>query len=140
MTIQRPVALFLLHFLFYPLISAQPRTRSMDTTPFAVQEKIAPGMLAGDSTELDVPNVFTPNGDNINDYFIVDTDGTTIYEFSIFTRTGTRIYFSKSPQISWDGKSIGGKELPEGIYYYVIERAEGGDTPVENAGFIFLFR
>jgi gliding motility-associated-like protein len=89
--------------------------------------------------KLEVPNVFTPNGDQINDYFEVTTDGTTVYEFSVFTRTGTRIYYSHSPRIFWDGNSLDGKELKEGVYYYVIEE-EGGSDPFEHTGFMHLFR
>jgi gliding motility-associated-like protein len=88
---------------------------------------------------LEIPNVFTPNGDGTNDYFEVDTDGTTVYEFTIFTRAGTRIYHSESPRIFWDGSSLDGKELKEGIYYYVIEE-QGGTSPFDKAGFIYLFR
>jgi gliding motility-associated-like protein len=91
------------------------------------------------SGELKVPNVFSPNDDEINDYFEVETDGTTVYEFSVFTRTGTRIYHSLSPRIFWDGRSNAGKEMREGIYYYVIEE-DGGSDPFEKAGFIHLFR
>jgi gliding motility-associated-like protein len=90
-------------------------------------------------SKLEVPNVFTPNGDQINDYFEVTTDGTTVYEFSVFTRNGTRIYYSHSPRILWDGKSLDGKELKEGVYYYVIEE-EGGREPFTKAGFMHLFR
>jgi gliding motility-associated-like protein len=89
--------------------------------------------------QLEIPNVFTPNGDGTNDYFEVSTDGTTVYEFSIFNRTGTRIYHSKSPRIFWDGNSLDGAELKDGIYYYVIEE-EGGTNPFETAGFMYLFR
>ncbi|MGW8316108.1 MAG: T9SS type B sorting domain-containing protein, partial [Bacteroidales bacterium] len=89
--------------------------------------------------ELGIPNVFTPNGDQINDYFEVTTDGVTVYELTFFTRTGTRIYHSRSPRIFWDGRSLEGKELPEGIYYYVIEEV-GALEPFEKAGFIHLFR
>ena len=92
---------------------------------------------AGD--KLDIPNVFTPNGDQVNDYFEVTTDGTTVYEFSVFTRTGTRIYNSHSPRIFWDGNSLDGKALREGVYYYVIEE-EGGADPFQKAGFMHLFR
>ena len=90
-------------------------------------------------SELNIPNVFTPNGDGKNDYFEVSTDGTTVYEFSVFTRTGTRIYHSLSPRIFWDGNSLDGAELKDGIYYYVIEE-EGGSNPFETAGFMYLFR
>lgn len=90
-------------------------------------------------TALNVPNVFTPNGDNINDYFEVITDGTTMYEFTVFTRSGARVYYSLSPRIFWDGQSSGGLDLSEGIYYYVIEET-GDSEPFKKAGFIHLFR
>ena len=83
--------------------------------------------------------MFSPNGDGVNDYFEVTTDGVTAYEFSVFTRTGSRIYHSLSTRIFWDGNSIGGIDLPEGIYYYVIEEA-GNPGSEKNAGFMHLFR
>jgi len=98
-------------------------------------------MMAADTvdSELDVPNVFSPNGDGNNDYFEVTTNGITVYEFTVFTRSGSRVYHSLSPRIFWDGKSVGGEELSEGVYYYVIEE-EGDSEPFEKAGFIHLFR
>ena len=94
---------------------------------------------AAPGDELKIPNVFTPNGDQVNDLFQVETDGTTVYEFSVFTRTGTRVYYSRSPRINWDGNSLEGDELKEGIYYYVIEEV-GGTSPFGSAGFFYLFR
>ena len=94
---------------------------------------------AAPGDELKIPNVFTPNGDQVNDLFLVETDGTTVYEFSVFTRTGTRVYYSRSPRINWDGNSLEGDELKEGIYYYVIEEV-GGTSPFGSAGFFYLFR
>lgn len=91
------------------------------------------------SDTLVIPNVFSPNGDAINDYFEVSTDGSTVYEISIFTRTGTRIFYSSSPRIFWDGRSNVGNEMGKGIYYYVIEE-EGGDPSAREVGFIHLFR
>ena len=69
------------------------------------------------SHELMPPNVFTPNGDMINDYFEVSTQGDYIYSFRVFTRTGTQVYYSRSEQIIWDGRTTGGREVPEGVYY-----------------------
>jgi len=89
--------------------------------------------------ELEIPNVFSPNGDHINDYFVVTTPGEYIYTCRIFTRAGLQVYYSRSPEISWDGRTTAGREVPVGVYYYVIESE---DAPVKSAqaGFIHLFR
>lgn len=91
------------------------------------------------SKQLVIPNVFTPNGDHVNDYFEVTTPGDYTYNFRIFTKAGLQVYFSRSPVISWDGRLVGGTEAPEGIYFYSIESDE---TPLETSvsGFVYLFR
>lgn len=86
-----------------------------------------------------IPNVFTPNGDGINDFIEVPGDGIRVFEFSVFTRTGTRVYLSNSPRIFWDGTNSSGMELKEGVYYYVLEEEEDSG-PYVSAGFIYLFR
>ena len=141
MTIKRSIAFIYFCCLLVPVIFGQDRDQSADTISLSAKQLQMIESLAPDSvdSELDVPNVFTPNGDEVNDYFEVTTDGTTVYDFTIFNRTGTRIYHSFSPSIFWDGKSIGGKDLPEGIYYYVIEE-EGGSEPFKSAGFMHLYR
>jgi len=99
-------------------------------------------MALGDSlgfTAEDVPNVFTPNGDNKNDYFEVETPGDAIYDLIIFTRTGTKVYDSTSPRIFWDGRNSGGNEVSEGIYYYII-KLTGKPSSRGLSGFIYLYR
>ncbi len=125
----------------FSAVSGQQAIMPADSVSLSQEQLIRLESMVSDSTGsgLDVPNVFTPNGDQINDYFEVETDGTTIYEFSVFTRTGTRIYYSLSPRIFWDGKTGGGIEQPEGVYYYVIED-KGDSDPYEAAGFMHLFR
>ncbi|MEA3461983.1 MAG: gliding motility-associated C-terminal domain-containing protein [Bacteroidota bacterium] len=131
MTISRTIAIICLCIMLLPHVAGQQQDS------IVIQSEIKEVAAPGD--ELEIPNVFTPNGDQINDYFEVETDGTTVYELSIFTRTGNRIYHSLSPRIFWDGNSLEGKELKEGIYYYVIEE-EGGSNPFESAGFMYLYR
>lgn len=91
------------------------------------------------SHELMPPNVFSPNGDMINDYFEVTTQGDYVYSFRVFTRTGTQVHYSRSEKIIWDGRTTAGREVPEGVYYYIIESDE---TPTEThvSGFIHLYR
>ena len=141
MTVSRFIALICFISLMLPRLAAQEGKPSAEQLQLSESQLNRIEALAADSagSELNVPNVFTPNGDGTNDYFEVTTDGSTVYEFSIYTRTGTRIYHSKSPRIFWDGNSLDGAELKNGIYYFVIEE-EGGVSPFETAGFVYLFR
>jgi len=141
MTYKRSIAFICFSCLLFSVLSGQKLESPVDTTALSAEQlRFFEGMET-DTTdnELNIPNVFSPNGDGQNDYIDVVTDGVKVYEFTVFTRSGSRVYHSLSPRIFWDGNSIGGKELSEGIYYYVIEE-EGDDEPYEKAGFIHLFR
>jgi gliding motility-associated-like protein len=90
---------------------------------------------------LKVQNVFTPNGDNRNDYFEVSSHGNVPLSISIFTRSGTLVFRGEGYTITWDGRTSWGLELSQGIYYYVLDAI--GDDPTgryHKAGFIYLYR
>lgn len=141
MILARSVAVFCLSLLLIPYLAGQQAESLPDPVPLSEPQAIVLETMAADSAGaiLQIPNVFSPNNDQVNDYFEVSTDGTTVYEFSVFTRSGTRIYHSLSPRIIWDGKSLDGIDLREGTYYYIIEE-QGGSEPFEKAGFIYLYR
>jgi gliding motility-associated-like protein len=67
-----------------------------------------------------IPNVFSPNGDGINDFFDVLVPPTTAYSLAIFDRWGRRVFLSNNPDQKWNGK-LNDADLPDGVYYYVIE-------------------
>ena len=141
MTLSRSIAIAFINFLLFTVVSGQQSGNLSGTDQLNDEQMIALDTLAVDSIggKLAVPNVFTPNNDEINDFIEVSTDGVTVYEFTIFTRSGTRVYHSKSPRVFWDGRTNSGHPLSEGIYYYVIEE-QGGSDPFEKAGFIYLYR
>ncbi len=91
------------------------------------------------SKKLMVPNVFSPNGDEINDYFEVTTPGDYNYAFRVFSEAGLQVYYSMSPLIRWDGRTTSGQEASPGVYFYVISSNE---TPTETSlsGYFYLFR
>ncbi len=84
------------------------------------------------ASQMTVPNVFTPNGDGVNDFFTLRTTNLTEITCTIFDRWGVKMYDVKSEtgNISWDGKNLGGKEVPEGTYFYII-KATGKDGKTE---------
>jgi len=71
--------------------------------------------------ELEIPNAFTPNGDNANDRWgIENIDKYGDYDISIYSKTGERIFESTAIKRQWDG-THNGKLVPVGSYYYVIK-------------------
>jgi len=82
---------------------------------------------------LKVPNVFTPNGDGINDEFIVVTNGETIFEFVVYSRWGMILFKSIGKQIIWDGRTSAGVELNTGTYFYTIRSVSNEEKYVKNS-------
>lgn len=86
---------------------------------------------------LNTPNSFSPNGDGIHDIWLVG--GLETYpnsELTIFNRAGQIMYQSKPYFEGWDGK-FQGKNVPIGVYYYIINRGNG--EPLLS-GSIYLIR
>lgn len=79
-----------------------------------------------------VPNVFTPNGDGVNDVFRIQGVPNPCWDtihVEIYNRWGQLIYTSDEVEFSWDGKNSKGKEVSEGTYF-VILRGTFGDEDV----------
>ncbi len=87
--------------------------------------------------EIYIPNVFTPNGDGLNDYFIVEYNGTSRLNFHVYSRYGNLVYKLSAPLITWDGNNLSGNEVNPGVYYFVLSSDDG---EVNKSGFIHLFR
>ncbi|HLQ99800.1 MAG TPA: gliding motility-associated C-terminal domain-containing protein [Sphingobacterium sp.] len=82
-----------------------------------------------------IPNVFTPNGDGINDYF--EIEGLQDFpenEFMVYNRWGNMVYHSKSYKNDWDGA-----HLNEGTYYYILRVLTRGKWDTFK-GYITLIR
>jgi gliding motility-associated-like protein len=74
---------------------------------------------------LEVPIVFTPNGDGMNDEFRVAYKSLATFECWVFNRWGRQVFYWNDPQKGWNGK-INGKDAPAGPYFYII-KAYGTD-------------
>lgn len=72
-----------------------------------------------EETPIELPNIFTPNGDGSNDFFFLEALEATASEIRIFNRWGETVYSSKEI-FQWDGKLANGNECTEGVYYYTI--------------------
>jgi hypothetical protein len=70
-----------------------------------------------------VPNVFTPNGDNMNDFFVIRN--LLLYDVRkvvIYNRWGQEVYSSDRYNNDWDGRGV-----PDGVYFGVLETMVQGE-------------
>ena len=72
---------------------------------------------------ITVPTGFTPDGDGINDIFVIPgIEENSIVSLQIFNRYGNVVYTNGNYQNDWDGTSSkSGLDLPDGTYFYVLE-------------------
>jgi gliding motility-associated-like protein len=68
-------------------------------------------------TILAIPAVITPNGDLLNQFFVIeDLENYISTDLKIFNRLGKKVYSSSNYQSDWDAQN-----LVEGVYFYVLE-------------------
>ncbi|MFH0761215.1 MAG: gliding motility-associated C-terminal domain-containing protein [Bacteroidota bacterium] len=96
-----------------------------------------------DCINYSLPNVFTPNGDGINDFLKPNPyNRVEKINLKIFSRWNTLVYQTEDPEINWDGKHMrNGRTVPAGVYYYVCEVFEQrltGIVPRYLTGFIHI--
>ncbi len=72
-------------------------------------------------SNLWIPNVFTPNGDGINDFFFAVGDHVLDFQMDIYNRWGQLIFESHDINIYWDGTTSAGTMVPDGVYVYVVK-------------------
>lgn len=77
------------------------------------------------SSELYIPNAFTPNGDGKNDEFKVVFKSVASFDCRIYNQWGRKVFETTDITKGWDGK-CGSSDEPTGVYFYVIE-AKGTD-------------
>ncbi len=82
--------------------------------------------------DLNLSNIFSPNGDGINDYFSFEFPFEAI---SIFNRWGLKVFETTDSDNYWNGKTTSGENASDGTYYYVIKIK--GKT---HKGFVQLVR
>ena len=95
----------------------------------------------------ELPNTFTPNGDNQNDLYKPFPTWKFVSEvdFKVFNRWGGLVFATSDPHLNWNGKNMNGEDLAEGVYYYQCtifeQRVEGKVKRKEPiSGYIQLFR
>ncbi len=97
-----------------------------------------------DPPVFDIPNVFSPNNDGSNDYFLlINTSGLENlieFEIVILNRWGNVVNTFNEPFFKWDGTTEGGKNVSEGTYFYKITAVGYDGEEIVKHGFFQLVR
>ena len=93
---------------------------------------------------FEIPNVFTPDGDEINDILISSHDKFVVHiDLKIFNRWGQLLFQTNDPDINWDGKIDNSNKIAStGVYYYICDVYERRLTGIEIrniVGFIHVY-
>jgi gliding motility-associated-like protein len=89
---------------------------------------------------LNVPNVFTPNNDGVNDAILLNVNSVESVRFNVYDRWGALTFSSNQIPIEWKGFNTNGIEASEGVYFYVLTYITQSGVQVEQKGTISLFR
>lgn len=93
-----------------------------------------------DITGLVVPNAFSPNGDGINDVWLIKAEGLIrSVSVQVFNRYGQPVYRSSGTGLGWDGR-MNGNPLNTGTYYWVLQGYQEDGKPIKMKGSVTLFR
>ncbi len=85
-----------------------------------------------------VPNIFTPNGDGVNDFFSVKILGFERLEMEIYDRWGTMVFSGAN---NWNGKFLNkGENCPAGVYFYVVKAYRLDGRVFHRTGSVTLTR
>lgn len=87
-----------------------------------------------------VPQVITPNGDGLNDVFVVSCTGEVSGpSVQVFNRWGNEVYRNMDYRNDWSG-TYRGSPLPSGTYYYSIVTGPPNGEFYRTAGFLTIIR
>lgn len=108
--------------VFSPLVTTTYNAEITYGKNCKVTDQITINVIEEDAV-VDIPSIFTPNGDNINDDFYVKSKAVKEFRVLIFDRWGNKLFESDDINFRWDGKNKFGKDeaLNTGVYQYLIE-------------------
>jgi gliding motility-associated-like protein len=97
-------------------------------------------IIVEDGFTIEIPNVFTPNGDGVNDAFHIKTTGVKSAEGVIYNRWGQLLYSWDVLNVSWDGKGSNGEICPDATYFYLIKVIDKKGKEHIAPGYVLIIR
>jgi gliding motility-associated-like protein len=137
----QPEYMYKIPNIYYPALVVTSEAGCVDSFKLDQGITVLPSLL-------EVPNVFSPDGDGTNDFFTVKFQSIKEFSLRVYDRAGKMVYKAEISDMytwkGWDGKVLDSeREATPGAYFYVIE-ATGWDKKFyhrrQYRGVVYLFR
>ncbi len=125
---------------FYPAQTQTVYVTGTNENGCSAQDSVIIRVMACDPESVFLPNVFTPNGDGLNDVLFLSSKVlNSINYFRIFDEWGRMLFETKNINDTWDG-SVNGLSASTDVFAYVLEGKCQNGSPVLKYGNITLVR
>ncbi len=94
--------------------------QKLDSKPAPIESEV----------KINLPNVFTPNGDGSNDFLSISNNDLDDFSVVVLDNNGKTIFTSTETDFRWDGRLTGGDLAPSGSYVYFITAKDKNGKPV----------
>ena len=95
------------------------------------------------TVKFKIPNVFTPNGDGMNDMFVPELtppENVKDFQMFIYNRWGRLVFSTTNPQTLWSGNNEKGQPCSQGVYYCHLSFKDVSGIEYTHHGSITLIR
>jgi gliding motility-associated-like protein len=107
----------------------------------ACEDSVCQLVKSNFNPDLQIPNVFSPNGDGSNDVVRIPHESVETFKMTIYNRWGAKVFETSDVEIYWNGKvNNDGAESPSGVYYFIAEYKLRSMDKVNRTGTITLIR
>jgi gliding motility-associated-like protein len=91
-------------------------------------------------SHMHIPNVFSPNGDDVNEVFKFENECIQSLNCVIYDRWGLLVYEWDTVNGGWDGHTFAGIAVSEGIYFFILNYVDSNNKEIKKTGYISLVR
>jgi gliding motility-associated-like protein len=107
-------------------------------TVFLCSDTVTKCINVEDNFMIEIPNIFTPNLDGVNDEFKVRAKGVKEFHCEIYDRWGIKLYEWDDVSKGWNGYLKNNSKAPTGTYYYIIKCVLNNGEIKEFKGYLTL--
>jgi gliding motility-associated-like protein len=118
-----------------------PATYFMQSAAGGCRSEMVQVEVLVEDCEVAIPNVFTPNGDGVNDVFTFQAEGIKNLHCKIYNRWGNLIYAWDDILQGWNGTTLhDGRIVSDGVYYYVADLEDHNGSIRKERGYVQVLK